>query len=114
METGQRLTKEVFTTGAQRDTRTGKGRYDLISPIALRRLALTLERGASHYGDRNWEKGMPICRLLDSALRHLFQYLDGETDEDHLGHAMFNVMALCHMDELIQSGYMNADLDDRP
>ena len=30
--------REEFTTGSRRDTREGKGRYDLISPIALTRV----------------------------------------------------------------------------
>ena len=32
--------RQQYATGAVRDLATGKGRYDLISPIALRRLAL--------------------------------------------------------------------------
>lgn len=39
--------RQVFATGSQRDSRVGKGRYDLISPIALRRLAQLCERGAA-------------------------------------------------------------------
>lgn len=92
--------REEFDTGAVRDTRTGKGRYDLISPYALKRLAAVMERGATKYGDRNWEKGMPADRLLDSALRHMFQYAAGDTDEDHLGHAAFNIFAIMHFQEV--------------
>ena len=53
-----------FPTGSRRDSREGKGRYDLISPIALRRLALVCERGAAKYGDRNWEKGQPMSGYI--------------------------------------------------
>ena len=31
--------RREFTTGSRRDSRRGKGRFDLISPIAIRRLA---------------------------------------------------------------------------
>ena len=31
--------RQEFNTGSRRDTCVGKGRYDLISPVALRRLA---------------------------------------------------------------------------
>lgn len=92
-DSGQR---EEFDTGARRDVRDGKGRYDLISPVALRRLAQVLERGAKKYGERNWEKGIPVGRYLDSAIRHIYQYIEGHEDEDHLGHAMWNIMAAIH------------------
>jgi hypothetical protein len=94
--------------GAVRDIRTGKGRYDLISHIAMRRLAVVYEKGAAKYADRNWEKGMPLCRFFDSAKRHMDQWLAGETDEDHLGHAMWNLASMIHLGEL------RPDLDDRP
>ena len=44
---------------AIREPSTGKGRYDLISPFAIRRLARWYEAGAAKYAPRNWEKGMP-------------------------------------------------------
>ncbi len=110
----QASTKETFDTGAQRDRRGGKGRYDLISPIALRAWADVCEHGAKHYGDRNWEKGMPLSRVLDSALRHLHQWQEGYCDEDHLGHALWNVGALIHLLLQIQDGRLPAELDDVP
>src|SRR5688500_10968468 len=76
--------REVFSTGSKRDTRKGKGRYDLITPLGLKRLAVHYENGAIKYGDRNWEKGQPLSRYLDSAIRHLYCYLAGMRDEDHL------------------------------
>lgn len=88
-----------FPSGALREPKEGKGRYDLISPVAMRRLALTLERGAKLHGDRNWERGMPISTYLQSALRHIFQYLDGMIDEDHLSAAFWNLMAAMHTEE---------------
>jgi len=104
-DSGQR---EDFKTGMVRDVRHGKGRYDLISPIALRTLALILEGGAVKYSDRNWEKGMPLCRFFDSAVRHLFQWMQGLDDEDHLGHAFWNIHCILHLRET------HPELDDRP
>jgi hypothetical protein len=101
--------RESFTSGMVRDSREGKGRYDLLSPLALRRIALLLERGASKYEARNWEQGSPFCRFLDSALRHTEQYLEGLGGEDHLAAACFNLMAVIHLEELGRT-----DLDDRP
>jgi hypothetical protein len=104
-DSGQR---EQFDTGAVRDIRVGKGRYDLITPLALRRLAIIMEKGAEKYDSRNWEKGMPFSRLLDSAIRHINQYLLGWQDEDHLAQACFNLFAIMHFEE------MRPDLDDLP
>jgi len=101
-----------FNGGAVRERTDGKGRYDLISPIALRRLALVMERGSAKYSSRNWEKGIPLSRYLDSAVRHLSQYLEGMRDEDHLGQAMFNVHAAIHTEEMVERGKLPRSLND--
>jgi len=92
--------REQFTTGSKRDSRDGKGRFDLIDPWALKRLAVHYENGAKKYGDRNWEKGQPSSRYLDSALRHLNNYLMGLRDEDHLAAAAWNIFAILHNEEI--------------
>jgi len=101
--------QESFASGMVRNSRKGKGRYELLPPRAIRRWAQHLERGAAVYADRNWEQGAPFCRFMDSALRHCFQWLEGMEDEDHLAAAMFNVAAIM---ELQERGRI--DLDDRP
>jgi len=106
--------KDNFESGAARDSQENKGRYDLISPFAMRRLAKVYEKGASKYGDRNWEKGQPMCRVFDSAIRHLNQWLMGENDEDHLGQAMWNVVTLIHNEEMIEANLLPKEIDDRP
>jgi len=84
--------RRLFETGAVRDIQKGKGRFDLLPPKAITRLAKHFENGAAKYGDRNWEKGINISCYVDSALRHLFTYLDGEYDEDHLAAAAWNCL----------------------
>lgn len=84
---------------AVREPSEGKGRFDLISPFALARLARWYELGAKKYSDRNWERGIPFSRYLDSAMRHLNKFLMGATDEDHLAAAAWNVMAIMHHQE---------------
>lgn len=91
--------REDFDTGSRRDSRTGKGRFDLLPFRAIRRLAGVYERGAKKYGDRNWELGQPQSRFLDSALRHMADYAEGKRDEDHLAQAAFNVMAMIDQEE---------------
>lgn len=46
-------------------------------------LAKLYEAGANKYTARDWEKGRPQEVFIDSALRHFFQFLNGETDEAH-------------------------------
>jgi hypothetical protein len=108
------MTTENFPTGAVRDQRTGKGRFDLLSPHVLTRDALLYEKGAIHYADRNWEKGMPFSRCIDSAMRHLVRWLRGDREEDHLAAVRFNVGAIMHYEEEIQRGRLDPGLDDIP
>lgn len=103
-DSGERTT---FDTGAQRDLAKGKGRYDLISPHLVRRLAIVLEKGAEKYNDRNWEKGMPWHSFLDSALRHTFKRLLGMQDEDHAAQAVWNLMAFIHHEETPSLQHLN-------
>ena len=84
--------RSVFGYGAMRDRGEEKGRYDLLPPDAIRRLALHFQRGAKKYADRNWEKGMELHYFLDSGLRHAFDYMAGKTDEDHLAAAAWNMI----------------------
>jgi hypothetical protein len=91
-------------TGGVRSVSEGRGRYDLVSPIAMERLAKRLEWGATKYGDRNWEKGLPLRRYAESVARHFYQHMHGDRAEDHLAAVMFNVMAWIHTEEEVAAG----------
>lgn len=104
----------VYATGAQREEQTGKGRFDLISPKALRRIARLYERGAVKYGASNMRAGMPLFRFLDSAERHLNEYKDGDRSEDHLAAIAWNAMEAIHLVERIERGELPADLAELP
>ena len=41
------------------------------------------EEGATKYGERNWEKGIPVHCYINSAVRHLLKYYRGDNDERH-------------------------------
>ncbi len=107
-------TRQNFDTGSVRDTRDGKGRFDLLPMRALRRLARHFEAGAAKYGDRNWEKGQPISRYLDSALRHTCNHLQGQRDEDHLIAAAWNILCAADTEERIAAGLLPKELNDVP
>lgn len=92
--------REEFTSGMVRDTADGKVKYTLVlnGPM-LERWAVHLTKGEAKYppdpdGTANWTKASGIRELLrfrESALRHLVQWLCGDTDEDHAAAVFFNV-----------------------
>lgn len=93
LDSGQRV---EFDSGMVRDTDEGKPRYDLIPIAPLRRVAELYERGAKKYGSFNWQNANSVeelQRFKASGLRHYYQYLNGERDEDHAAAVVFNVFA---------------------
>ena len=89
-----------FETGAVRDT-GGKGRMDLLPWCAILRISKHMEDALTHYPERNWEKGLPMHSMIDSAFRHLAKYVDGWDDEDHLCSAATNLLMAMWMEEKI-------------
>ena len=88
--------KRIFKSGACRDSNINKIRPDLISPYMLKALGKVLAEGALHYGERNWEKGMPDEVFKESASRHYVSWMNNEIDEDHAAKLIFNVMGFIH------------------
>ena len=103
------MSLKTFHTGATRSSKmagiSNSGvfdfdpRYDLISPIGLRRLAETYSEGANIHGERNWEQGLPVSDCLNRALAHIFVYCSGDRSEDHLAHAAWGLFAAMHFEE---------------
>ncbi len=96
----------------------GKPRYELIPAEALEGLAALYADGALKYGDRNWEKGMSMCRLFGALMRHAWKWMRGETyDKDpktgavhhHMLQVAWNAFAIYTLDVRGQKQY-----DDRP
>lgn len=91
--------RTLYSTGAVRDRKVGKGRCDLLPGAALIRLSKHFEKGSIKYGDSNWKKGIPISSFIDSALRHIFQYMEGEDREDVLCAAAWNLICAMWTEE---------------
>jgi hypothetical protein len=108
-DSGQR---EEFDTGSKRDSRNGKGRFDLLPFYAIQRLARVYENGSIKYGPSNWRLGQPCSRYLDSALRHLMKAAAGWKDEDHFAQAMWNIAAIIETQKMIELGSLDKSLDD--
>lgn len=66
-------------------------RFDLIDTKAIFKLANVLHTGEVRYGKDNWRK-IDTESHLNHALSHIFAYLAGDTQDQHLSHAMCRLM----------------------
>ena len=95
-DSGQR---KIFKTGMNRDINDDKPAYTLCIPLncdnpMITRWAELMRRGEKKYGSRNWEKASTfeeLERFKDSALRHMIQWISGDTTEDHASAVYFNI-----------------------
>jgi hypothetical protein len=92
-----------FKTGSVRDSMEGKGCPNQL-PIA--------EEGANKYGVRNWEKGQCFSRYIDAIYRHLWGFMEGCEEEDHLSAVIWNAMCLYQTNEWIKEGKLPKELKD--
>lgn len=102
LDSGKRVD---FKSGMRRDTDEGKPRFDLIPVMPLRRLADLYARGAEKYGDCNWQLAdseEELKRFKASCMRHLYQWHNGDDDEDHAIAVVWNVFAYLTIEEKIR------------
>lgn len=82
-------------------------------PTLSLEVAKHFEEGAKKYGERNWEKGIPVQCYIDSGLRHYLKWLRGDTDEPHDRAFCWNILCgiwTCdHMPELNEYAKENKD-----
>lgn len=92
--------REVFASGMVRDTAADKVNFlKVLDGPMLQRWASHLTKGALKYPDvkpgvANWTLAngqAEYQRARESAARHFFQYLRGDTDEDHAAGVYFNI-----------------------
>lgn len=100
-EKRKHLTEETqhFASGAERSTHANHVRYDLISPEGLRRIAARYKLGCEKYKPHNWEQGLPVSDTINHALNHIFKYLEGNTEDDDLAAAAWNLIAVMHFEK---------------
>ena len=109
-----------FPTGMKRDISKDKPRFDLIMPLnlpyeeqILTRWAKLMQRGATHYSARNWEKASTqeeLDRFKESAFRHFVQWFHGEdTDEDHSVAVFFNITGAEYVKSKLKSSSLKDD-----
>lgn len=90
-----------------------KVRLDLLPVEPIIDVGKILTYGAKKYSERNWEKGLAWSRCYAAALRHLFAWQNGETNDtetglNHLAHAA------CEIFFLLEFSRTHPELDDRP
>jgi hypothetical protein len=98
--------REEYTSGMVRDTAEGKIDYTLaLDGPMFKRYAIHLTNGAKKYSKRNWMKAAGQAefeRATESLARHFFQYILGETDEDHGAAIIFNINLREYVKERMQ------------
>ena len=63
-------------------------------PTAILEVSKHYEEGCKKYGDRNWEKGIPLHCYIDSGVRHYLKWLRGDDDEPHDRAFIWNMLGL--------------------
>lgn len=86
--------------------------YTYISKELMDEVALVRAFGAKKYAKHNWKKGFKVTRSLAAALRHIFAFLAGETNDpesglSHLAHAV------CGLEHAIYDMKHHPHNDDR-
>ena len=101
-----------FKTGSVRDSMEGKGCPNQLPIGALKAASRRFEQGANKYGSRNWEKGQEYSRYIDAIYRHLWGFMEGCEEEDHLSAVIWNAMCLQQTDTWIKEGKLPLKLRD--
>lgn len=83
----------------------GKKEWSLVDYKSLEPLVDVLKFGADKYARDNWKLPMPIQSIVDSMMRHVVAFADGEVNDPesglpHIGHIMCNAMFIqYHMNQ---------------
>ena len=106
----QRKVKKLKQGGIKYDQ--GKARFDLIPASCEAGVALVFTFGAEKYGDRNWQNGLYVTRLLAAAARHHNLIKKGETNDPESGlpHAYHAAVNLYMAQWMIEN---KPEFDDR-
>lgn len=89
------ISKErVYESGARRASNINKPFIHNLQAYTLLRFGYLTNMGAREYGDGNFLKGFPDENAIESLLRHITLFRYGDTSEDHLASALFNIQLL--------------------
>lgn len=71
-------TEQLKTNPGGKKFDEGKSEFDRLSFQALGEFNRVHQAGDKKYNEGNWREGLEIKRLINAAIRHLTQLLDGE------------------------------------
>ena len=109
-----------YSTGAQRDSRTGKGAFHWMPWDAVWLVSNIYEKGnkgrskTGDGNDRNWENGMPLIDLLQSALNHITAHIAGDRSEAHISQAIWNLLNYLQISIWVTLGFRPKSLNTLP
>ena len=110
--------KKNYNTSCVKDNKEatkydkGKPPLSLIPRTALIQEAYGFAHGSKKYGKYNFKKGMAYTRIADSALRHIYSFVDGEDiDPETQVHNL--ALARCNMAMLLDFIDNGVGEDDR-
>lgn len=90
--------------------------YEDDLPKMILEVSKHYEEGCLKYGERNWEKGIPLHCYIDSGVRHYLKWLRGDEDERHDRAFVWNMLGalwtINHKPELIDIGVSNGKADE--
>ena len=98
--------RQDYDSGMKRDTQDDKPRFDLCYQPMIKRWAELMDRGATKYGENNWQLAnseAELKRFKASAYRHFFQYINGDVDEDHAAAVFFNISAIEYLKNILEA-----------
>lgn len=98
--------KILFDSGAFYYLKHNAGRFDLLPPFGLIRVALRCEKGVDKYSEENQFRGIPIKHHICSSLRHIIKYMAGDKSEDHLAAAAQRLLAAIDVEEKFKMGLL--------
>lgn len=114
MELNENVRSTEYTTGAIRQETSGRGLPSLLPFDALIELSKLFEAGAHKYAPRNWEKGIPLSRYIDSQFRHTSKIMEGDLSEPHVTQNAWNAVCLLATHLRIRDGKLPPELNDLP
>ena len=109
-----------YSTGAQRDSRGGKGAFHWMPWDAVWLVSNIYERGnkgrskTGDGNDRNWENGMPLIDLLQSAMNHITAHISGDRTEAHISQAIWNLLNYLQTSIWVILGFRPKELNKLP
>lgn len=93
------MSTHEFPSGAVRSADVDHLRYDLISPVGLRRLAERYHKGDVNYPPFNYLRGINASNVIMHLMAHLEKYRAGDRTDDHLAAVAWAAFTLMHYEE---------------